>query len=40
MLIHGLLRDYVSNGIARMEMFFLLRQVFSIQITKKESLGL
>ena len=31
MLIHGLLRDYVSNGIARMEMYLLLRQVFSIQ---------
>ena len=30
MLFHGLLRDYVSNGVARVEMYFFLSYVFII----------
>ena len=30
MLFHGLLRDYVSNGVARVEMYFFLSNVFII----------
>ena len=37
MLIHGLLRDYVSNGVARMEMYFFLRQVFSIFVDDNDN---
>ena len=30
MLFHGLLRDYVSNGVARVEMYFFLSNVFIV----------